>query len=83
MWEFLIRKHGNAVVLLKVISRVVLDAETGFYVNTTFERLTQIKNQVSLVLMRKLCRVKIERKMLYANRNNYLNCFLTCVLAGV
>ena len=30
MWEFLIRKHGNAVVLLKVINRVVLDAETGF-----------------------------------------------------
>jgi len=30
MWEYLIRKHGNAVVLLKVISRVVLDAETGF-----------------------------------------------------
>jgi len=30
MWEFLIRKHGNAVVLLKVISRVFLDAETGF-----------------------------------------------------
>jgi len=30
MWEFLIRKHGNAAVLLKVISRVVLDAETWF-----------------------------------------------------
>ena len=30
MWEFLIRKHGNAVVLLKVISTVVLDAETWF-----------------------------------------------------
>ena len=50
---------------------------------TTFEPLTLIKNQVCLVLMRKLCRVKIELKILYANRNNYLNCFLTCVLAGV
>ena len=30
MWEFLIRKHGNAAVLLKVISTVVLEAATGF-----------------------------------------------------
>ena len=30
MWEFLIRKHGNAAVLLKVISRVVRGAETWF-----------------------------------------------------
>ncbi len=30
MSEFLIRKHGSAAVLLKVISRVVLDAETWF-----------------------------------------------------
>ena len=82
MWEFLIRKHGNAVVLLKVISTVVRDAE-ACYVNARFEAVTQIKNQVCLVLMRKLCRIKIELKMLYANRTNYLNCFLTCVFAGV
>jgi|GEM_PF-6353239 len=57
MWEFLIRKHGNAVVLLKVISRVVRDAETGFLPKyyTTFAPFTQIKTSVSLVLMRKLC----------------------------
>ena len=59
MWEFLIRKHGNGAVLLKVISRVVRDAENGFfYVNARFEGLTLIKDQVGLVLMRKLCRVK-------------------------
>lgn len=83
MSAFLIRKPGSAAVLLKVRSRVGLDAETRFLRKYCISAFNQIKNPVSLVLMRKLCRVKIELKMLYANRTNYLNCFVTCILASL
>jgi hypothetical protein len=45
--------------------------------------VSAINNVRTVLAVAITSRVKLELKMLYANRINYLNCFITCILVGI